>query len=144
MKSPTEEAGIQHKNNSFSNLILLTDQLGLALGFKVEGKTKYNSISGGILSILIYILCVLTYFLFGRELYLKQDPTVIQSNYFENDPRLFNLPSKNFNFFVGIQDIDFNYYIDPTIYTLEIGLSQITVKNNSKNEEEFNFNYNFL
>jgi hypothetical protein len=132
-----------NKENLISKIIKSVDQMGLTPQFLIEKKKKYNTVSGGLLSILIYTLSILACFFFGKELYLKQDPTVISSNYFENDPRPFNLTTKNFNFFVGIQGKDYNYYIDPSIYTLKIGVNQITTKTSeTTGEVEFEYKYN--
>jgi len=59
------------KENSLSNLILSLDQLGLTPQFLIDGKAKYSTVSGGILSLIIYILTIFSCFFFGKELYLK-------------------------------------------------------------------------
>jgi hypothetical protein len=130
------------QENFLSRLIKSVDKLGLTPQFLIERKQKYNTVSGGILSILIFILTLLACIFFGKELYLKADPTVILSNSFDKDARLFNLTAKNFNFFIGVQGIDFVYYIDPTIYTLKIGINQISLIHMPNGDKDFKYNFN--
>jgi len=69
---------------------------------------------------------------------------VILSNYYDETPQLYNLTSENFNFFVGIQGINFNYYIDPTIYTLKIGINQIKYQELPNGEANYIENLNYI
>jgi len=108
----------------------------------LKKKPKYNSLTGGVFTILLFFLSICASFFFGKELYLKQDPTVILSNFFENDPAPFNLTKNNLNFFIGIQNTDFNYYIDPTIYTIKISFNQITTSKKPDGKVEFSYKFN--
>jgi len=79
-----------------------------------------------------------------KKIYLKQDHLIISSNFLENDPSGFNLIKNNFNFFIGIQGTDYNFYIDPTIYTLKIGFNSITRSQQPDGKIVFYYNFNRL
>jgi len=96
------------------------DQMGLIPQFLIERNTKYKTLTGGFLSLILMILYILACILFGQELYLKQNPTMVISKIYQEEPELFNLTQKNFGFFIGLQGSDYEYYIDPTIYNLNM------------------------
>ena len=109
-------SNINNKENIFFKGIKAIDQMGIIPQLLYQRKNEYTSLTGGIISILIFIAYIFAFFFFGQELFLRENPTVLQSKFFQGQPEGFNLTKKNFAFFIGIQGQDWNYYIDPTIY----------------------------
>ncbi len=73
----------EKKENFFFKFVKSIDRLGITPQFFIEKKPKYNSLTGGVFTILLFFLSICASFFFGKELYLKQDPTVILSNFFD-------------------------------------------------------------
>lgn len=94
--------------------------MGIPPQLLIDRKTEYKTLTGGILSLFIFIFYLLACFFFGEELFLRQNPTVLISSIYQEEPELFNLTKNNFGFFVGLQGSDYEYYIDPTIYSLNM------------------------
>lgn len=105
-----------------SEAVISVDQMGITPQFLINRKTEYKTLTGGILSILLIIFYIMACIVFGEELIKKQNPTVLISSIFQNEPEQFNLTKKNFGFFVGLQGSDYEYYIDPTVYNLKMRL----------------------
>jgi hypothetical protein len=105
-------------------LLLKADFLGIGANFEINKSTLHKTIFGGIISLFILFLSIAGLVYFGRELYEKKRPLVTTQNTFDEDPREFELDPKNFNFFVGIEDPSYNYFVDNTIYniTMKLGM----------------------
>jgi hypothetical protein len=122
-------------------LILNCDLLGSQLEFKIDGKTRFKTLPGGIVSILLCIFCLVCVFLFGQDIVLKQKPLSRFSKiYNQNEVKLKDFPVVFFfNDFNG-KAIDnlFSYIkLEPVYYELDwdevnqkniIGLSTLFVE----------------
>jgi hypothetical protein len=96
------------------------DLIATDIGLNYRGKTKYKSLIGGTLSILIISLTIVGLIYFGRELYEKRNPIMISSTNFNPMPSNSSLNPENFPFFLAVQDYSNNleYFIDDTIYEM--------------------------
>ena len=130
-------------NDNQENLIIkglkAIDQMGITPQLLYQRKNEYTTVTGGIISSLMLSLYVIACFFFGQEIYLRKQPTVLQSNIYQTQPETFNLTKNNFGFFVGVQGTDWNYYIDPTIYRAKMNIrSKIsTVSEEGKFEDKY-------
>jgi hypothetical protein len=107
------------------------DILGSEQTFTINYKQKYQSFAGGLISSLLYLSCLLTFYYFGKELYLKSNPSVLLTIDHETNPEEFLLTPQNFSIFLGLQDPEtWMYYIDESIYSMEAFIEKYkTVKN---------------
>jgi hypothetical protein len=103
-------------NMLFKSIDLMPSDIGL----NYRGKTKYKSLTGGMMSILIIIFTIIGLIYFGRELYEKRYPIMISSTSFNPMPSNSSLNSENFPFFLAVEDYSNNleYFIDNTIYEM--------------------------
>jgi hypothetical protein len=116
------------QENIFKKIIRSIDFFGVKPKFTIDNSNKYKTIIGGILSILIAILIFTGFFHFGRELVDKINPTVISSAFYQPNPDEYALNEDNFGFFIGIQNSNFEYYIDPTYVSLSMNYVIFTRK----------------
>jgi hypothetical protein len=105
---------------TITKLFKYIDLFGMEPKINIKQYNKYNTFFGGFVSIFIYILVVLGFIYFGQELILKANPTVIVSNQYDTNPLQFNLTKEKFNFFIKLQDVNSNYYIDPQIFYFSV------------------------
>ncbi len=70
---------------SITDVLLKLDFLAFQIGLEFDNSTRFRSIYGSILSILIIISLIIMGFLFGSEVYKREKPYVTYSNvYSEN------------------------------------------------------------
>lgn len=55
-------------------------------------------------------------------MFFKKAPQVTVSTVYDEQPRRFNLTQNIYDFWIGIEDSSFAYFIDPTIYNVEATL----------------------
>jgi hypothetical protein len=106
--------------HTITKLFKYIDLFGMEPKINIKQYNKYNTFFGGFVSIFIYILVVMGFIYFGQELFLKANPTVIVSNQYDTNPQQFNLTKDKFNFFIKLQDVNSNYYIDPQIFSFSV------------------------
>lgn len=93
------------------------DLIGKTPDINVQGRSTFNTFTGGILSILIFILTILTSFYFSREIWEKKNPKVNRSivpNPLPGDIII----GDEWDFFFGLQ-FNNTLYIDNSIYTIK-------------------------
>ena len=79
------------------------DAFGIQPSLLIKSKPKHKSFFGGVLSIFLGILLAGCVYYFGRELILKESPSVNLSSEFQEHPT--NLSFFNrFEFLVSLQD----------------------------------------
>jgi hypothetical protein len=94
------------------------DLFGVEPKLQMMNSSKYNSLLGGFVSILFYLITFLSILYFGQEIVLKESPNVISMQEKDTNSRRYNLTLDKFNFLVGISDMSFNYFQDDSIYKL--------------------------
>ena len=102
-------------------LVEISDFLGFSYSIKINSQTHYKSILGGLLSFLIIVLSAIMVFILGLEIFFKNEPIVL-NGIIQNDnfgPYNFSNNTNQIQFFVGIQDANWNYFYDESIYTVE-------------------------
>lgn len=121
---------LKHDRGAIYKSIVSLDYFGNQPHFLYNSLQKHQTFLGGLMSIFVYILVGLGFFAFGKELILKESPAVISSAEYLEVPERYNLSLSNFGFFYGVQDKSYSYYVDPTIYTVDIKLLKfLTGKN---------------
>lgn len=88
---------------SFSKLIKNLDMFGKTFSFEEQGNKLFTTIIGGVLTIFLYLATITLGFLFGLELYYKENPLVISSNEIANITES-GVDMKNFPFIINFVD----------------------------------------
>ena len=100
------------------NNIVALDLLTSPPQLKVNKNTAYKTLIGGFLTIIIYCLTVIGISYFGSELFLKNEPFVVSSDKDFDKVGPFNIKVDSFYFYIAVQDIDYFFFSDPTIFEL--------------------------
>ena len=118
------------------NAFLFFDILSPAPKLRVNTKSSYKTIFGGVISIILIITTLTAIFYFGSELIVKNEPVAVNSikNY---DTMDFGINSNEYNIFFALEDKYFNYYNDPSIFTLTAYHKNITL--DSEGNELFEY-----
>lgn len=123
----------QQKLNS---LIRKLDIVGRKPAFRINDQNRFTTTIGGILSIFVLVLMVLSFLNFGQEIYFRHNPTVVNSiEEVTTSDQSFNINTDNddgstFAFIVSLQDTQTGKYItdnlsnyDIIVYTTDYTLS---------------------
>jgi hypothetical protein len=127
------------KTGKITNLLKFIDLFGVEPKINIQQSEKFNTIFGGLISILFYISILLGFFYFSQELVTKSNPTVILSNQYDIEPKRFDLTNNKFNFFIAIQDENSAYYIDYSIFTVKIRLKTTTRTLDSEGKPSYTY-----
>ncbi|KAL4503470.1 hypothetical protein ABPG73_017213 [Tetrahymena malaccensis] len=112
----------------FENALKQVDIYGQSIQLNLNKKNKYNTVFGGILSILIFQLMLVGCWFFGKELVFKQNPQVISQQRVVDCPRRIDIKPDNLIIMLGVANDNSQYFYDPTIYTVN-AYQQIQVTN---------------
>jgi hypothetical protein len=104
-----------------SSYILSLDFIGLEPKFRFQGGGRYKTYMGGVLSITLYMLFIAGMIYFGKDLYVKETPTLMSSNSLNPHAAPLELLPENFPFFFALEDAanNLNYFKDETIYKMQ-------------------------
>ena len=91
-----------NKCNSILDIISSVDSLGISPSLYIEKSTSFKTVKGGILTLLLYIFGLTTFFVLGRDLYLKKSPFIVISKNFLPEPSQ-NITQNDF--FCGCADL---------------------------------------
>lgn len=103
-------------SSKIKSFLKFTDMLSKSPSLKVNEKSSYRTYFGGIISIIIIILTIGSIGYFGKDLISKKDPIAIVSAY-EFDSIGFNISPNDYYLLFAVEDSNFSYYNDPTIFT---------------------------
>jgi len=115
-------------DNFLKSIIRSIDFFGIKPKIMIDKSYKHKTLLGGIITIFISILILLGFIHFGRELIDKINPTVISSGFYQSNPDEYILKPDNFNFFIGIQNKNSEYYVDPSLVKLDAKYISFTRK----------------
>jgi hypothetical protein len=94
------------------------DFLGYKPSIKINSKDRYQTVLGGITSLMIIILSLASVIYFGLEIVIKQQPIVVVSRENYQEIPALNVSAQGFGFYVSLEFSNYSLYIDDTIYTL--------------------------
>jgi hypothetical protein len=106
--------------------ILFCDFMGYEPKLHVEGQENYRTLFTGIISIIMSILAVTFSGYFGSDLIYRSAPTVIKSLESIEKFAAYNFSNTGYNIMIGMQDKNFKYFSDPTIFSVRAELIKIT------------------
>ena len=96
--------------NFTGSIVKKADFLGEAPKLKVDGSSYFKTFIGGILSILLVILSCTGIIYFGKELYFKENPMVVQSIKDFDTVGPFTFGASSFDIYAAVTDENFNFY----------------------------------
>ena len=123
----------------FSSLFLTLDFFALEPVFNINGKKYFNTFCGSCISITI-ILVAFFFIIFYSQIILRHtQPQIITTIYNDENPKLINLSPNNFVITFSLQNIEYENYIDESIYTINATKSIVFLDdrgiNNAKETE---------
>lgn len=115
--------------------LLSCDFLGRTQKFTISKKNAFQTYFGSILSLII--ITIVSYFViyFGLQIIQKKQPKINSSLYNDLNPQKTSLTSDNFAFTLSLQNPDYSFYINDSIYS--VNASIITIMNDGENSETF-------
>ena len=119
----------------FSSLFLSLDFLGTKPCFTVNGHKNYKTYLGSLLSLITTFIVSYSFLYFSFQIITHKNPKLITSIYNDEIPPKINIKKKNFAFGFGLQTLDYDNYIDESIYTVEIIKSIVTLNEDGTNNE---------
>ncbi|EAS02421.3 transmembrane protein, putative (macronuclear) [Tetrahymena thermophila SB210] len=107
---------IQNISQSFLEKI---DIFGIGIAIRFNHQPTHNTKFGGFVSLMILaiIFFQVTNVLIG--LFMQKNPQVIQSDDYVFQPEPFQITPKSFNIAMGLQDVNFNQFMDETVYKIK-------------------------
>ena len=119
----------------FSSLFLSLDFLGTKPCFTVNGYKNYKTYFGSLMSIITSLFVSYFFLYFSVQIITHKNPKLITSVYNDEIPPKINIKKKNFAFAFGLQTLDYDNFIDESIYTVEIIKSIVTLNEDGSNNE---------
>jgi len=92
------------QNTIFSSLIKKLDLFGISYNFQFDSQEKYKTFTGGVISILFYLITVVLFVGFGRNMYNRKNPKVSFSSDITNYEKTL-IANKNFTLAFRVEDI---------------------------------------
>ncbi len=91
------------QKSTFSSLIKKLDLFGLSYSFQLNSEEKYKTFSGGVISIIFYLITVILFVGFGRNMYNRKNPKVSFSSEITNYEKT-QLSNRNFTLAFRVED----------------------------------------
>ena len=111
---------------------LIIDAFGQSPQFLIKRKNYYHSVFGGIITIILYGISVISLIFFSQELFLKRAPSVNLSTESDEHPEKIQYYD-NYEFLIGIQNSNMIVHRDETIYKAKGFIFQTLNTNNELN-----------
>ena len=123
-----------------NHIIKCIEIYGIRPSLTINGRYQYSSTLDHILSAITVILIIAFSIYLINELFSHSHPIIQITSFNEIKPQKIMLNSSNFIIAIGLQDPDYNNFIDESIYTLELKLITETKQRKflSGNKEEKN------
>jgi hypothetical protein len=109
----------------FLKILLDIDFFGIKPKFNINNKYSYGTYYGAIVSIFICILLSIIFFMQFFKIILHSEPTLITTIYNDEDPKKLNITPNNFILTFSLQDINYNNYINESIYFVSASLANV-------------------
>ena len=154
---------LKKKNNKklmskFKNFIILIDIFGHYPSFVIQNKLLHKTIFGGIITIFVIFISIISTIFFSQELLFRKCPYINLSTEIYNNPKRINYYN-NFEFAIGIKNPNNNLFeINESIYYIKAFLiktiinstgtynikENINMKSCNEIFNESNINYNLF
>ena len=111
------------------------DFLGFQPSVHVNGERGFNTFFTGLLSIFLGIVAILTTLYFGSDLVFKSSSTVIQTSDSITSFGPYNFSNLDYHVMFAIEDQNFQYYVDPTVFYVSGAMTMIKNVPSNKTSE---------
>lgn len=121
-----------------NHIVKCIEIYGIKPSLTINGRYQYSSALDHILSAISIILIIAFSIYLVNELFSHLYPVIQVTSFNELNPQKIDLNNSNFIIAIGLQDPDYNNFIDESIYTLELKLITETKQRKylSGNKEE--------
>ncbi len=92
---------------------------------QIKNSKSFRTFLGSVVSILVVLTILYATWHFGREIFYKQKPTLIVTNYNDANPKSLYLTPESFEIAQSLQNPDYSSYFNESIYTIDA--TQITI-----------------
>ena len=92
---------------------------------RINKNTGYKSIFGGLITLIVYILSLTIVIYLGLEIFLKDEPLVINSVKEAKSDYYINFNHSGLEIFLSLEYPNFTYYMDKRIYKVSAYLTEI-------------------
>ena len=99
---------------------------------QVNKHQSYQTVFGGLISIIVIFAIITSVWLFGKEIIFKEKPGMIISTYSDADPMQTLFNDENYVITLGLQDPDYTFYVNESIYKVELTHHTIIRSENNK------------
>lgn len=122
------------------NIVKYLDFLSSPPALKINQQPCYQTYFGGIISLIIFSCTIVGVVYFGSELFTKIEPVAIISAK-DFDTLEFNIAPLDYSIYIAIEDKNYVYYNDPTIFSITayndvITISQEGIQNTTRQSIE--------
>lgn len=123
-------------DNLIGHFLYLIDFFPLFPSLQITFKSKdsYSNRVSQMTSFLIMLTSALSVYYFGYNMFTRQKPQNVVSEYYQSYPEYLNITKENSFFCFGLRDIGLNSFIDESIYTVDVTVKR-RYKNGTKEEE---------
>jgi hypothetical protein len=101
-------------------ILLLSDMFGYEPKMLIDKSENLKSSFGGVLSVLIIILIIWSIWIFGNDIIYKTKPDLITSTYKDPSPLRTEFNDDNYILTLGLQQPDYTFFYDETIYRFKV------------------------
>ena len=119
--------------DTFSKILLDIDFFAIKPKFNINNKYSYGTYYGSIVSLFICILLSIIFFMQFFKIFSHSEPTLITTIYNDEDPKKLNITPNNFILTFSLQDINYNNYINESIYFVSASLANVNLYPNGTN-----------
>ncbi|KAL4494037.1 hypothetical protein ABPG72_015993 [Tetrahymena utriculariae] len=113
------------------------DLFGSQILLRFNGQPTHNTKFGSIITLSILTVLGLRLFFIIKDVFLRTSPQVIFQERQVDNPSIFEITNQSFQFAFGMQDANFDHYIDESIYNIQVTQrKKTTVLNNVTNQYE--------
>ena len=117
-------------------LFINCDLFGKTQSFTIASNSSYQTYFGALVSVVVVGVLTYLFFYFGLEVFLRKKPSVIITTYNDDDPPETLLDDSQNIMTLALQNLDYNSYINESIYTVNG-----TVVTMTPGENGFEFKY---
>lgn len=117
-----------------SKLLMHCDMFGYKPCLQIKNSNSLKTVLGATVSLIVIALIITSIWIFGKDVILREEPSVITTTYNDPDPLRINLTDDNFMFALGMTYANKTYFIDDRIVT--INAQRITALRNGDGSQE--------
>jgi hypothetical protein len=114
-------------------LILSIDFFAIKPKLNINNNYSYGTYYGAVISLLICVILSIVFFTQFFKIVLHTEPTLITTIYNDEDPKKINITRNNFILTFSLQDINYDNYINESIYFVSASLSNVNLFPNGTN-----------